>query len=314
MEYSTSRHPTHNYRSRCFYLITLNKKKGVGLFSTVVGGKDFPAPSPGVRVSEIGASILNRINAIQTNYPNVKIWTKIIMPDHVHFVLEFTRDAPFHLGNVISRFKYECGRATIGQAIFEKGYHDRILRHRNQLTIMNDYVMDNPRRWIVRTEHPDFFGKPMSLEMDGRNYAVYGNFLLLRDPCISPVIISSSYSNDELERWQKEWEEIIRVNGVLVSPFISQSEKEVMRKAINNGGSIVLITREPIRERFKPYGELFDLCAEGRLLIISTMNEANTAKLTKSEARKMNALAERISKGAIPELKLRSANSSKRRN
>lgn len=56
---------------------------------------------------------------------------------------------------------------------------------------------------------------------------------------------------------------------MLVSPFISQAEKEIRAAAEEAGGRFILITNEPMGERYKPSGRDFELCEAGRLLIIS---------------------------------------------
>lgn len=38
---------------------------------------------------------------------------------------------------------------------------------------------------------------------------------------------------------------------------------------MDNGGCLIYITYKPFPEKFKPAGKMFELCAEGRLLIIS---------------------------------------------
>ena len=103
--------------------------------------------------------------------------------------------------------------------------------------------------------------------MEGR-FEAYGNWDLLSEFQRVPVKISRKYSETELLSWKKLWHTNILNDGVLVSPFINPKEKKVRDWAMDNGGSIILLTHEPFSERFKPQGKMFDLCAEGRLLII----------------------------------------------
>ena len=56
--------------------------------------------------------------------------------------------------------------------------------------------------------------------------------------------------------------------------------------------AFILITNEPMGERYKPSGHDFDLCEAGRLLIISA-NLPGT--LSRQTCLAMNALAENIS-------------------
>ena len=108
-----------------------------------------------------------------------------------------------------------------------------------------------------------------------------------------------------MEELQKDWEETIRANGVLVSPFISDREKYWERRAIAERAGVILITRDEFGERYKPGGKFFDLCAEGRLLIISTGEGAKGGKLSRAESLAMNDLAARIAAGVPEDLRLR---------
>lgn len=161
---------------------------------------------------------------------------------------------------------------------------------------MVHYVKDNPRRRMIKANLKEFFGQPKLISLDGREYIIYGNFFLLKNPIFSNVRYSSKYSPLELESHYREWEETIRSNGVLVSPFIHEKEKEYRNIAIENGASLIQFTRNPIGERFKPAGKYFDLCAEGRLLLISTYRSGQGERITRGEALAMNALAESICK------------------
>lgn len=64
------------------------------------------------------------------------------------------------------------------------------------------------------------------------------------------------------------WEETFRTQGVLVSPFISSQEKDLMKKGIEEGCSIIRIIPDGLSEKYKPQGKEFDLCMEGRCLHI----------------------------------------------
>ncbi|MDE6867254.1 MAG: hypothetical protein K2J23_07650, partial [Muribaculaceae bacterium] len=90
-------------------------------------------------------------------------------------------------------------------------------------------------------------------------------------------------------------------DGVLVSPFINPAEKKVRDWAIDNGGSLIYLTYKPFPEKYKPQGKMFDLCAEGRLLIIFIPPDEKEAEHIRekgspsySHCRKMNSIAKEI--------------------
>lgn len=304
MQYTNTRNPHHDYHSRCIYLITINKAGNIPAFSRCERGRDARSV-PGVRYSKVGQVISDRLRLIPELFPKCSILRYIIMPDHIHFVIFFTEKADYKLGDVVAAFKAKVTQSLDYGTIFAKGFHDRICRYDGQLRRMVDYVTDNPRRWIVRKENYQWFQRPNVISLFGEDFTAFGNFLLLRNPVISAVRISRSFTAEQLEGRRQEWRETMRANGVLVSPFISKAEKRIMHEGIESGSNIILLTREEMGPRYKPQGNWFDLCAAGRLLIISTGKALTGEELSRPESLAMNALAERISGGVPEDLRLR---------
>lgn len=305
------RAPWHDYRSRCIYMITINAAPGMPPFSTLAGRPgDHYHPPLCVR-TEIGEIIHNEISAIKSEFPHTSILRRVIMPEHIHFVIFVRATGPYHLGNIISHFKAQCTRRLAGYQtvrssgydeklppVFEHGYHDRILLKEGQLPRLLHYVSDNPRRRLLRMANPGFHTRSMIASNDGLRYEAYGNILLLDDPDIEAVKISRRYSPEELRRNKLNWKHTVENCGVLVSPFISDAEKRVRDWAMENGGRIILIQENGFAPRFAPKGKLHDLCSEGRLLIVApTAYSASAVPLTRSLCESMNTLAADIAAG-----------------
>ena len=294
--YHKTRCPYHDYRSKCTYLITLMKEPGVEPFSFLFGSKEKAFRDAGVRYSAIGRLIKNNIRTLPDRFPGIRINHYIVMPDHVHFIIEILEKDLYHLGDIISRLTRDCNveNSKYGH-LFEHGYHDRILRRKGQLKNMREYLMDNPRRRLIKGNMPRYFKTPQVLNLFGNDYVIFGNFFLLKDPDLTAVRISSKYSESELNACLTKYEETIRSGGVLISPFINPKEKKYRDQAIANGANLIYITRNPIGERYKPSGILYNLWSEGRLLLISTYHSTQPEKITRSESLAMNALADKIS-------------------
>lgn len=80
---------------------------------------------------------------------------------------------------------------------------------------------------------------------------------------------------------------------MIVSPFISEHEKKIRRKIEETGANIILIVHEEFDERYKPSLHEFNLCCEGRLLIIS-LGKPKSTELTYEICTEMNELAAKI--------------------
>jgi len=101
------------------------------------------------------------------------------------------------------------------------------------------------------------------------------------------------WTDGELQQAKESWR-LSSINGAtLVSPFIHPEEKAAMREGIEPGVRIIVLTNEPMGERFKPAGKFFDLCAQGRLLILHPLDFPQK-ELTRADALALNCLAEEI--------------------
>ncbi len=52
-------------------------------------------------------------------------------------------------------------------------------------------------------------------------------------------------------------------------PFIHPAEKKIMRQTLEMGGSVIRLTDCGFEDRFKPRGKDFEICSEGRLLLMA---------------------------------------------
>lgn len=277
--------PGHNYRARCIYHIVLNKADGIPAFSRITGSADSPCVVP----SETGKTIDKVLSGLKHTFPHISILRKCIMPDHVHFAIFVRETTDIHLGLIIKALKNECFR---GKSLFIDGYHDSFLTSRNQLPRMLAYISDNPRRHLLRQLNPGFFTR--NFITDGaQTFETFGNIDLIDEPQLEAVRISRSFTSDVLIAKKRRWLLTVRNDGILVSPFISESERKVRDWAMRNGGAVIVLTDKIFPERYKPSGAFFDLCAQGRLLEISVPTE----KLTRQACLRLNTLAEQIVSG-----------------
>ena len=305
------RAPWHDYRSRSIYMITINAAKGIPPFSHlkgIPGDHDWP---PVAENTELGKLIASNLSHLKATFPFVKILRRVIMPEHIHFVIFVEKATDIHLGDIITHFKSNCTRQynsflhslySAGNpsdiSLFEDGYHDRILLKENQLQKMLSYVSDNPRRRLLRTLNPGFHSRHRIRLNNNEEYEIYGNLDLLSDPDIEAVKVSSKYSPEELRLRKICWKKTVENCGVLVSPFISKDEKRVYEWAIANNGRIIYISNNPIGEHFTPKGHQHTLCDEGRLLIIGLPSPTLAKpKVSRTQCELMNRIALEISNG-----------------
>lgn len=291
----------HDYRSPCNYMITISKAPDCPSFSCLVGNPKAPAEDPPRTVlSGVGLIIDEQIRSISV-MPPFTVCNYVVMPDHVHILWHVACRLPKDVGFYVGLFKARCSKVWREQRglpvgslahVFAPKYNDRIAYTEDMFRRLDRYIADNPRRRLMVMRYPELFNRRQSVRINGRVMDVYGNFQLLRHPVISAVIVSSRYTADERRAYEREWDETIRVGGVLVSPFISKAERDVMLRGMEEGASIIRIIPEGIEQKYKPSGREFELCAEGRCLHIGALRpSAHKDDLHRSVCLELNDMA-----------------------
>jgi REP element-mobilizing transposase RayT len=262
----------HDYTRVGFYMITILAAGRHPLFGC--------CQDNGTQFSEAGEIVERRWHEIPAHRPAVETSTLIVMPDHLHGIVYVKERLHKPVGLTIRGFKSGVTselRKHFGNpalSVWEDGYHDRVVMSSVTLHTERNYIRDNPRRYCVRKAHPDLFVRVNHLTnprlpADGK-WAGFGNLFLLDKPEMLPVQISRSIAPGELAGRKARVLEQVWRGTVMVSPFISPGEKEIARAVIEQGyGSLILIKPDGFPPLYKPSGAYFDLCAQGRLLVLS---------------------------------------------
>lgn len=291
----------HDYRAPGYYMISISKDPDCPVFSRLTGDPRDLSNPPTVILSEVGKIIDHQIHCIE-DWHYFKITNYIIMPDHIHIMWYVNQFLDHEIGHFIGLFKSRCStnlgksyRARgIGSApsVFSLKYNDKIAFDTEMLNRLSNYISDNPRRRLIAIKHPHLFQRIQCVQIGNFEMDIYGNFQLLKHPIICPAIVSSRYTPEEKSHWERTWDETIRTQGVLISPFISEAENALMHRAIEEGASVIRIVPDGLPPKFKPQGKFFDLCLEGRCLFIGPARPSRRQHtVSRSECLAYNELA-----------------------
>ena len=260
----------HNYKAPCIYHITICKAPEAPRFSNVLG----PSSAVAVERTEAGRIVERHLHALSEFHPDLRLLQYVIMPDHLHFILHVRNWLPKAIGSYIGKFKVLSAnelREYLQDAerpIYERNFHDRILRPSHSLNVIFEYVRNNPLRLVQRRENRDYFRMTSNATILNRQWTLYGNLQLLQNPFKHRVYVSHSSTPAEIKRIHYECEYVRANGGVLVSPFISPHEREVIREN-PSASRVIYLTNEAIDLRTTPKGKLFDACVSGNLLIVA---------------------------------------------
>lgn len=320
----TRRASWHDYYSRCVYLITMPTIADSPVLCTIKNIGTIGSPLPWYELSEAGEIVKACMEWLPTFYPHTRIIAKVIMPDHIHMVLFVKRKTGVSLDAIMNRFTCAINylyfdmldqRGQEKEFLFSGEYNDKIAMRPGQYENFKKYVRDNPRRYLIRNLHPDFFQRINKISIEGEEYSAFGNLFLLRHPIKTLVRFSRAFDKATIDENYHQYRETIRQGGVFVSPFIHPQEKSIYEWAIKvqtskagdldvthwrgednlRKASIIRIVSNGFGPRFKPSGREWELCAKGRLLLVGPA-EYQTRKIepTRELFMKMNHLAEKL--------------------
>lgn len=180
--------------------------------------------------------------------------------------------------------------------LWEPGYNDRLLLYKGQLQRMLAYLDDNPRRLLLKRQHPEYFTQLAPIPvLDNINMPAMGNRHLLERPLKLQVQCSRHLYPWEISQRKQAFLEAGRQGAVIVSPCISPGEQQIATACLTEGIPLIVLLLKGFPPYFKPHPRYLQACAEGRLLMLAPYPFQNE-KLTDMRARclALNDLAARI--------------------
>ena len=180
--------------------------------------------------------------------------------------------------------------------LWEPGYNDRLLLYKGQLQRMLAYLDDNPRRLLLKRQHPEYFTQLAPIPvLDNINMPAMGNRHLLERPLKLQVQCSRHLYPWEISQRKQAFLEAGRQGAVIVSPCISPGEQQIATACLEEGIPLIVLLLKGFPPYFKPHPRYLQACAEGRLLMLAPYPFQNE-KLTDMRARclALNDLAARI--------------------
>ncbi len=177
----SKRKQNHNYKAPFKYHITITKQPGIPIFSSLII-KELTPQGVKLNYSSTGIIIYRNLKSLSEIEPKIRLLQYIIMPDHVHLLIQVTQTLEEHLGKYISKLKSTISRqlhyTSLQQSphpakpndnqiqikpVFEEGYNDKIIYPDRNLHEIFQYIRSNPYRLAVRIHRPDFFQKSRNI-------------------------------------------------------------------------------------------------------------------------------------------------------
>lgn len=146
-----SRLRSFDYASQKVYFITICTQNREQLFCEIVGRGLDPSVQAEVRMTPYGNIAEHDLWDIANHFPDVEILNYVFMPDHLHILLalgcreiaaEGSRPLPT-VSTIIGQYKAGVSRKC-KRAIWQKYYHDHIIRNQHDFEEIWQYIDQNP--------------------------------------------------------------------------------------------------------------------------------------------------------------------------
>ena len=142
-----NRLPEFDYNTPGAYFITICTKDRRNLFWLDVG-----ASIARPQLTAWGKIVANSIYEIPKHYPAISVDHYVVMPNHIHLLLQINTDidgrpmvAPT-ISVVVQQLKGIITK-QIGQSVWQKLFHDHIIRNDADYLKIWEYIDNNPAKW-----------------------------------------------------------------------------------------------------------------------------------------------------------------------
>lgn len=103
-------------------------------------------------LTELGEFAYAELMNISSHWCAIDVDLFVVMPNHVHLIIVIIEPQP--LKYIIGGYKAGVTRLSNYQdgKIWQRGYHDHIIRNEESLNKIREYIINNPAQW-----HQDTF-------------------------------------------------------------------------------------------------------------------------------------------------------------
>ena len=145
-----NRLPNFDYNTPGAYFLTICTKNHRCVFWKDVGAS-IARPQP-PQLSAWGEIVDRTVNEISSHYPAISVDHYAVMPNHVHLLLQIQTDSDGRamlaptISTVVQQFKGVITK-RIGQSVWQKLFHDHVIRDQRDYDKIWQYIDNNPLRW-----------------------------------------------------------------------------------------------------------------------------------------------------------------------
>ena len=146
-----SRLTEYDYSTPNAYFITVCTQNRNNLFwtdvSTAIDRQE------NIPLTDLGMIVKQVIHDIPKHYPTISVDHAVIMPNHIHLLLQINTDidgrpmAAPTISTVINQIKGVISKKA-GFSVWQKGFYDHVIRGERDYRDIWNYIEGNPGKWV----------------------------------------------------------------------------------------------------------------------------------------------------------------------
>ena len=132
----------YDYTKENIYFITICTKDRLELLGKI-GSENYIKLS---QEGKIAKDNIDNIDNIEEIYDNAKIHEHIIMPNHIHILLEIKNKKKTTISKIIKHYKTNVSK-EITYSIWQKSFYEHIVRNEKEYLKIKEYIKSNIINW-----------------------------------------------------------------------------------------------------------------------------------------------------------------------
>ena len=150
----------YDYSQAGMYFVTACTEGRASLFGEVIHDE--------MHVNDAGKAVETVWDSLPRHYPHIVLDAFVVMTNHMHGILAI---APMETGvnaaptahglpEIVRAFKTFSSRRineirqTQGSKIWQRSFWDRVIRNDDELSLIREYIQNNPVQWMLDRLHP----------------------------------------------------------------------------------------------------------------------------------------------------------------
>jgi REP element-mobilizing transposase RayT len=159
----------YDYTQPGAYFITICLQDRWCLFGDIEEGT--------MRLSQVGEIARTCWSNIPDHFPHVELNSSVFMPNHMHGILvitsndltykhdaapveQFGRPVKGSIPTIVRSYKatttwrINAAKGTAGEKVWQRNYYEHIIRNKDSLWKIQEYIANNPLQWDMDQLHP----------------------------------------------------------------------------------------------------------------------------------------------------------------